>query len=167
MVLGGLWHGANWTFVAWGTLHGAYLVINHFWRYLVQGRFDQPLLYRAAAWAITLFAVINAWVMFRAESWDQAMQFYHAMYFLSAGSGTPEPVLAVGQLVPLLIVASAGALAMPNSQQLVGLQPMDSPARLSRLNWRPTPAWGGLLALLLVACALKLHSFSAFLYFQF
>jgi D-alanyl-lipoteichoic acid acyltransferase DltB (MBOAT superfamily) len=167
MILGGLWHGANWTFVAWGTLHGVYLVINHFWRYLTQGRFDRSLWYRAGSWAITLFAVINAWVMFRAESWDQAMQFYHAMYFLSAGSGAPEPLLAASRLVPLLVLAAAGALAMPNSQELVGLQQTDPPGYLSGLKWRPTPAWGGLLALLLVACALKLHSFSAFLYFQF
>src|SRR5262245_35553426 len=38
MVLGGLWHGAAWTFVAWGALHGAYLIVNHLWRNVVASR---------------------------------------------------------------------------------------------------------------------------------
>jgi D-alanyl-lipoteichoic acid acyltransferase DltB (MBOAT superfamily) len=167
MVLGGLWHGANWTFVAWGTLHGLFLVVNHFWRYLVRGRCDDSTLYRGAAWSITLFAVVNAWVMFRANSWQQAVRFYQEMYFAPPGLAEQQPLLAAGQVVPLLAGALFAALAMPNSQEIAGLQPGGSDVRLPRVRWRPTPAWGGLLALLLVCCALKLHSFSAFLYFQF
>jgi D-alanyl-lipoteichoic acid acyltransferase DltB (MBOAT superfamily) len=164
MVLGGLWHGANWTFVAWGALHGAYLVVNHFWRYLVRGRFASSLLYRSAAWALTLFAVINAWVVFRAHSWEQAKGFFRQMYI---GIDPQAGVLAAAQLVPLLVFGFLAALAMPNSQEIVGLQQPETGRHPARIRWRPTPAWGGLLALLLVACALRLHSFSAFLYFQF
>jgi D-alanyl-lipoteichoic acid acyltransferase DltB (MBOAT superfamily) len=167
MVLGGLWHGANWTFVAWGTLHGLYLVVNHFWRYLVRGRFDHSVFYRGSAWLITLFAVTNAWVMFRAQSWEQAMRFYKLMYFGESGTGIADSMLATDQLLPLLLGAFIAALAMPNTQEIVGLQRAETGGRLARVRWRPTPVWGGLLALLLVACALKLHSFSAFLYFQF
>ena len=66
-----------------------------------------------------------------------------------------------------MLGAFIAALAMPNTQEIVGLQQTESGGTLARVRWRPTPVWGGFLALLLVACALKLHSFSAFLYFQF
>ncbi len=167
MVLGGLWHGANWTFVAWGTLHGIYLVVNHFWRYLVRDRFHASAAYRVAAWALTLFAVINAWVVFRAHSWDQALDFYRLMYQLPPGFDLQASVLASVQLPALLVLGFLVALVMPNSQEIVALQPAEGRGLPARVRWRPTPAWGGLLALLLVTCALKLHSFSAFLYFQF
>ena len=167
MVLGGLWHGANWTFVAWGTLHGIFLVINHLWRYLVGDRFDASILYRGAAWAVTLFAVINAWVVFRAHSWEQALGFYRHMYQWPLAEATMAPVLAVARLVPLLALGFLLALTMPNSQEIVGLQQREGRGLPGHVRWQPTPVWGGVLALLLVACALKLHSFSAFLYFQF
>ena len=68
MLLGGLWHGAGWTFVLWGALHGAYLTINHLWRDLVAERFLQ----RAPGWLgapigglLTFVAVVSAWVLFR------------------------------------------------------------------------------------------------------
>ena len=62
MLLGGLWHGAGWTYVAWGGLHGLYLLVNHAWRWL-----KRPLLSQLLAWAITLLAVIVAWMFFRAS----------------------------------------------------------------------------------------------------
>src|SRR5450631_3705009 len=70
MLLGGLWHGASWTFVVWGGLHGAYLLVNHAWR-SAAGRLPRPgaLLGAAGRFAgrgLTLLAVIVAWVFFRA-----------------------------------------------------------------------------------------------------
>ena len=71
MLLGGLWHGAGWTFIIWGGLHGIYLVINHAWRglrqKLGQDLSRSTLAGRTAARALTLLAVIVAWVYFRAE----------------------------------------------------------------------------------------------------
>ena len=76
MLLGGLWHGAAWTFVFWGFLHGFYLVINHAWRNL---RAQLPAGYapiRALEslfyWALTFVAVVVAWVYFRADSMTTA-----------------------------------------------------------------------------------------------
>ncbi len=83
MLLGGLWHGANWTFVIWGGLHGLYLLWNHFWR----GRVT-PLLPRALAvgrpyavfsWAVTMLAVIVAWTFFRAENVSAAQVILQGM----------------------------------------------------------------------------------------
>ena len=66
MLLGGLWHGANWTFVAWGGLHGAALAVNHVW----QGRgFRLP---RIVAWALTLLFVMACWVLFRSADFATA-----------------------------------------------------------------------------------------------
>lgn len=70
MLLGGLWHGANWTFVVWGAAHGLMLMVNHAWQALP---FSQhPVLTsrpaRAVAILITFLAVTLAWVPFRAES---------------------------------------------------------------------------------------------------
>src|SRR4051794_2040526 len=73
MLLGGLWHGAGWNFIIWGGLHGFYLGINHLWR---GWRGDAaPLASGAAAaatkilcWAVTFFAVVIAWVFFRAKT---------------------------------------------------------------------------------------------------
>ena len=68
MLLGGLWHGAAWTFVAWGALHGAYLAINHYARECgFSARF--PAL---AGFALVNLLVVIAWVFFRAETFESA-----------------------------------------------------------------------------------------------
>jgi D-alanyl-lipoteichoic acid acyltransferase DltB (MBOAT superfamily) len=83
MVLGGLWHGAGWTFVIWGTLHGMYLVINHLWRTLRQraGRTAQraTILGRGIAWLITFVAVVVGWVFFRAANFGDAAAILRGM----------------------------------------------------------------------------------------
>jgi alginate O-acetyltransferase complex protein AlgI len=82
MLLGGLWHGANWTFVAWGGLHGLYLMVNHAWHALKQ-EFDLPLQgSRGGRWTarlVTFLAVVVAWVFFRAESVDSALHVLKGM----------------------------------------------------------------------------------------
>jgi alginate O-acetyltransferase complex protein AlgI len=84
MLLGGLWHGANWTFVVWGGLHGAYLVIAHSWQELrtrLHWRAGAPsLLGSALARALTFFVVAIAWVFFRAENFHAAAGMLHSMF---------------------------------------------------------------------------------------
>ena len=76
MVLGGLWHGAGWTFVCWGALHGFFLIINHGWRAArrLLGIADNAggVAGRLAAWALTFLAVVVAWVFFRAPDLNTA-----------------------------------------------------------------------------------------------
>jgi alginate O-acetyltransferase complex protein AlgI len=67
MLLGGLWHGAGWTYILWGGLHGVYLVINHGWRKLY-GHRKKSKLFEIITWMTTMLAVVVAWVPFRAES---------------------------------------------------------------------------------------------------
>lgn len=110
MLLGGLWHGAGWTFVLWGGLHGLYLLINHLWRhwfattrlYRWQGSFGASqqdmgspsiasklmqrfvlLMGKCTSQLLTLLAVIFAWVLFRAENLDIAGRVYAGMFGLN------------------------------------------------------------------------------------
>ncbi len=83
MLLGGLWHGAGWTFVAWGALHGVYLAINHGWLSLRKafGLASEPKswLMRGSATALTFFAVVVGWVFFRAPDFDAAIRMLSGM----------------------------------------------------------------------------------------
>jgi alginate O-acetyltransferase complex protein AlgI len=81
MLLGGLWHGAGWTFVLWGLLHGFYLVINHIWRAIFINKINFRL-NRTIAWFITFFAVTISWVPFRAESFNGAGNILAGMFGL-------------------------------------------------------------------------------------
>jgi D-alanyl-lipoteichoic acid acyltransferase DltB (MBOAT superfamily) len=90
MVLGGLWHGAGWTFVVWGALHGFYLVVNHAWQALRGG--EQAAAARKPtswAWLLTFLAVIVGWVFFRSKDLDTAFDVLRGMAGLN-GFVLPE-----------------------------------------------------------------------------
>ena len=74
-VLGGIWHGAGWTFVFWGVLHGTALVIHRLWQSL------GFKLNRVLAWFITFNFINIAWVFFRAKEFDDALKVLHGMFF--------------------------------------------------------------------------------------
>lgn len=78
MLIMGLWHGAGWTFVIWGGLHGVFLVINHRWRCM-----HIPLP-RVLCWTLTFLCVVVAWVFFRAASVGEAISILHAMADVSS-----------------------------------------------------------------------------------
>lgn len=86
MLLGGLWHGAGWTFVAWGALHGAYLVVHHAWQSVWPK--DDRAAPRWWARALTFLAVLLAWVVFRAPDMATAGDILHAMI---GGNGVSLP----------------------------------------------------------------------------
>jgi hypothetical protein len=95
MLLGGLWHGAGWTFVIWGGLHGLYLSINHLWRgfssrLLLLRRLPRSLR-RASAWSVTFLAVVVSWVFFRAADFDAAAQILQGMAGLN-GVAIPNAI---------------------------------------------------------------------------
>ena len=106
MLLGGLWHGAGWTFVMWGGLHGAYLVVNHTWHTLRRGLgFDlknTTVFGRVTARLITFIAVVVSWVFFRAETFDGGMNILRGM------SGQQEVVLRASYLGYLNMIGHLG-----------------------------------------------------------
>ena len=92
MVLGGLWHGAGWTFVVWGGLHGFYLMINHAWRNLKQGMgwSDGGRWSNLGAGALTFLAVVVGWVFFRADSFSSAVTLLQGMVAMNGVSVHPS-----------------------------------------------------------------------------
>lgn len=129
MLLGGLWHGAGWTFVIWGGLHGVYLVINHGWsafRKALGQRMENPTWWgRVSGRFITFVAVVVAWVFFRADNIDIAFALLKSMAGLN-GMTLPDVWLTKWTTEgPWLEVYYwiAGLLAiawfMPNSQMIM------------------------------------------------
>jgi alginate O-acetyltransferase complex protein AlgI len=99
MLLGGLWHGANWTFVVWGAYHGALLVIHRTFQ-SEWGRL--PVILRQAG---TFVAVVVGWVLFRSETFDMALALYGKMFSLQSGADF------VGGTVLAIALLTAGVLA--------------------------------------------------------
>lgn len=159
MLLGGLWHGAGWQFVAWGGMHGVMLAGVHAWRRMGLIRLPSGL-----AWGLTLAAVMLAWIAFRAASLEVAMAMYGGLLRLPAPLVLPPLDLVVAELArqqvvqgliwiipPLLAVASVGR----NSLQCC-----------LTLSDRARGALSGAL-LLMVLKALAERPDRAFLYFNF
>jgi len=145
-VLGGLWHGAAWTFVAWGALHGAGLVTLRAWR---RTGLRLPSF---AGWALTLLFVMVGWVFFRAASLADAAALLRAM----AGAAPAAPSGAVAGPAEIAIVAVAA---------LIALWPRNSNAMVDGFTPRPRNAFA--VAASLVVCLLHLGRVTPFLYFNF
>ena len=190
MLLGGLWHGASWTFVFWGGLHGTYLLVNHAWRGwreargLAGGRWWT----RAAARTLTFVVVVVGWVFFRAPTWRGAMTMLAGM---AGGHGVAIPdrlAHVLGPMLPTPVRAGglgafgtapaaltlAGALLIvwlaPNTEQLMARwHPVLDDVEPTRLAWRPTPAVGVLVGFLLFFALRTLFRLtpSEFLYYRF
>ncbi len=187
MILGGLWHGAGWTFVFWGFLHGAYLVVNHLWRNNVSpflGGMERNFL--PVYGAVTFLLVVVAWVFFRSPTFEVALNVLTGMFL-------PQSVALPGELSVNAMLAALpgirwgggmtyadfmafwtfalGAFALiwlaPNTVQIFGLAGQgqykaDRPPRPRAMRW-------GAVAMLLWISAFGVFSAvpSEFLYFQF
>jgi alginate O-acetyltransferase complex protein AlgI len=85
MLLGGLWHGAAWTFVIWGALHGTALLIHREWIRLTEGLKWAARGMRWFAWPITIFAICVAWIFFRAHDLSSAGTILTQFAFFHGG----------------------------------------------------------------------------------
>jgi hypothetical protein len=184
MLLGGLWHGAGWNLLIWGGLHGLYLCINHLWQgWRGAGAKVRSGFATIACWAITFFAVVIAWVFFRARTAAGAWQMLGALFGFEAGSSAyvspgilrlMDLPLLVGEK-PLLItgagmvaLALAIALILPNVPQLFGYREYRrAPERGGLLRWRPSAPWALVFALALSLSLFGMWQRLEFLYFQF
>ena len=198
MFLCGLWHGAGWTYIVFGLLHGVYLCVNQGWRMLRkrlgQDRKHPTRAGTVAAIALTYVAWLVGLAFFRADSVPHALQIVGGLVGMH-GFALPDYWLAKwgmfgqwlslngvsfgnsrglipGGLINWIILLLAIVWFAPNTQQIMArfnpalLIPRDmKPAR--RLAWRPSVAFGVLVAVVAFASLVNLHRQSEFLYFQF
>jgi alginate O-acetyltransferase complex protein AlgI len=157
MFIGGLWHGAAWTFVAWGLLHGSYLALE---------RLAKAFVKKENAWAdkigvklllglITYVAVLIAWVYFRASDFNVASRLIGGMFGRHA---TGDAILSTREMLQVGVVTFFLLIAHWS------LRDISIETAVQRLpRWVVTTAW------LLMACAIILTqgSSNAFIYFQF
>jgi alginate O-acetyltransferase complex protein AlgI len=117
-LIGGIWHGAGWTFLVWGALHGSAVVLHRCWQ-------DQGLrLPSWLGWSMTFLFVNFAWVFFRAEDLPAAQRMLSSMLGLGGGGmgGVGSALLPLEALLSLGLAALLAFLA-PNSQQISGFVP--------------------------------------------
>jgi len=164
MLLGGLWHGAAWTFVAWGALHGLYLCINHAWTNY--GPPIPPVLarpVRIVAFLLTFLAVVIAWVFFRADSLTSALSV------LSKMADPTRIVLGHTEMIQGVLIAIYAAIAWfaPNTQEVMGYDHKNRRVGENLSVWRQH-AWlvyGGAAAFAFGILGIQQHS--EFIYFRF
>lgn len=123
MVLGGLWHGASWNFILWGTLHGIYLTINHAWQNLLN-RFNyikltKSFIYISSTCLLTFLMVIIAWVFFRAIDIHSAINILTGMSGLRGFSiPSDSSIFQDSHLFYYLFTAIFVCFFLPNTQQI-------------------------------------------------
>lgn len=184
MLIGGVWHGAGWTFVIWGALHGTYLLLYHAWRGVREKKGlttkTPSLLGIMFARLATFLLVVIAWVFFRAETVESASSLLVSMtgaHGFSSNLSRFHLSSAWLAIVPLLAVV----WFLPNTHQLLGrFEPTLEYAQgkappvprwtlgvsaHGALQWRPYVAW--VLAILLISSVLGLSRISEFIYWQF
>ncbi len=171
MLLGGLWHGAAWTFVLWGAVHGVGLAVNHLWR-AVWGERGSRLPGGSGVWVgrgITFFLVVLGWVLFRATSFPAAWHLFEAMF----GFGSPvagAPFLLKTKTWVWLAGLLAACWLLPNTAEMMAeQQPYQGivKPRYPWLGWTMRPAWAWACGLLLGASILSLSRAGEFLYYNF
>jgi len=180
MLLGGLWHGANWTFVCWGGLHGLYLIVNHAWHALrtklgyppARSIAESSTLGRLIAKTVTFLAVVIAWVFFRADDFHAAGRMLAAMAG-RLGSGFDQ--LSSMRSTLIWVIALLGvAFTMPNSQQIMrwarpalGIFPPRASQSRRIWQWGPEPLWALGVAAVAIVAVLHMSRPSEFVYYQF
>ena len=155
MLIGGLWHGAGWTFVVWGAIHGTALIAERWWRGR-PGVVQKPSTPLRRAWHrfATFQVVCFAWIFFRSDSFSDA---WSTIARLFTAWGEPSPLVTSGVLAAIAIGIG--------SQYLPSRVPLGLMARFSRL---PVPAQAVVLSVaLLVTHALGPEGVAPFIYFQF
>ncbi|MDE2492478.1 MAG: MBOAT family protein [Alphaproteobacteria bacterium] len=177
MLLGGLWHGANWTFMIWGGLHGFYLIVNHAWRSLwASARIKLPSALRPlgppASVFLTFAATTVAWVVFRADDFPSAILVLRGL----CGQGGQSSLITFSPLAASALVALFAIVWFaPNSMEMTwSYRPaLDPPKGTSTvrqirlLRWQPSRATAVTFGLVCIAAVLALSNLSPFIYFQF
>ena len=149
MLLGGLWHGAAWTFIAWGALHGAVQAVERVWRHFREGKAALP---HWLGVIVTFHIVCLGWILFRAESFDLAMQMLQGLTRMA-------PMMV---LTPFLLALIVGGIAMH------WLPPRAVEGLAVRVREAPAITMGVLIGIMILLVeAMRPEGVAPFIYFQF
>jgi len=177
-LLGGLWHGAGWTFVVWGALHGSVMVIHRFWSKI---GFKMPAL---IAWFSTFVFVNATWVFFRAGSFKDALKVLRGMAgingisfgiktssifsfitsWLGGVKALSTPAMASLETTAFIIVFGLASFLMPNSVEAIRFLPYSG-----RLAFKPCflyAVFAGIILFYFILSGIQ-NAPSEFLYFNF
>jgi len=154
MLIGGLWHGASWTFVVWGGLHGLYLAVERVLRKRYAGFRPTPPV--QLGMALLTYALVNiTWVFFRAETFSKAWQVLRGMFGFNPGAA---PILPTVHLVMVALIVSG----IVSAHWLMRNRTLESVVART-----PAALLCGIWALMLFAIVITQGTGSAFIYFQF
>lgn len=176
MLLGGLWHGAGWTFVVWGGLHGMFLSLNHGW-HVVRRKLGQdperPLSKPVHLISVlfTFLVVSFAWVFFRADDMRHALTIAQTMLGINGFDMHSANALVSHTTRNYLLITLLLVWLAPNTQQIMqNFRPaLDTPngMRVTRLIWKPNYKWALIHAFVAMIALMSLSELSEFIYFQF
>jgi alginate O-acetyltransferase complex protein AlgI len=157
MFIGGFWHGAAWTFLVWGAIHGAFLGVERFIRERWRADERAPLLPRPASaalqWLVTFHVVCLAWIFFRADELGTAWDVVTGI----ATNGGPAPLVTT-----LIVVLVAVSIASQFTPAGAGLQ-----ARRAFRSWSRAAQAAAIAGALTLIDVLGPDGVAPFIYFQF
>ena len=165
MLIIGLWHGAGWSYVFWGALHGVMLMVNHLWRTL---HIELP---KIVCWLMTFSGIVVGWVFFRAATFSEALSMLAAMTDVQNIVLPIKYAQSLGFLQTCgiqfdVINGSLGKPLLACVVLLICALSFNNPVRWMekyRANWR----WFAFVLLLMGAALYKMDKYTEFLYFQF
>ncbi len=170
-LIAGIWHGAGWTMVVYGLIHGLALAVNLGWR-----EFKMPALHPVVGWGLTMCVVVSGLVVFRAPDLATAGQILASMWGLAAFFAEPASFvqLDLQWALPLVTLLGAIVLLMPNTQEILRRhwvssdpKPAEDRAPAWQLVWKATPTWAFATSVVVVLAIGSIKGQSTFLYYQF
>ena len=172
-LLAGIWHGAGWSFVVYGLIHGLALAVCHGWQH-----FKMPSVGYTAGWAMTMLVVLVGLVIFRAPDLSTSGAILSSMFGITALTGGYDPtdMVSLDMFAALSLVGIYGVIVLtaPNSQEIlrnhwVSCDPETEAETKpqSVVRWTPNAAWAVVAAVMLVIAFTSLGADGNFLYYKF
>jgi alginate O-acetyltransferase complex protein AlgI len=167
-LVAGMWHGAGWTFVLYGLMHGFAIAAYLGWR-----EFSPVMLPSPMAWMLTMVTVVSGLVMFRAPDVSTALSILGHMWGLG-GTGTEIIALDAARAMSMIVLLGAITLLLPNTQQIlhhdwpvIDTKPETAEMEAGLVSWRPSISAALVSACIFTVAITSIGSTTGFLYYKF
>jgi D-alanyl-lipoteichoic acid acyltransferase DltB (MBOAT superfamily) len=186
MGIAGMWHGAGWTFIAYGLAHGALLAINHCWRKTpIAKKIGRQTSFKYFAIFLTYTAVTLTMALFRSPDIDTAITLLKSLLSINNLQFThhlQQPIISdisrqlhwnltpMQKILPIMIFMHAWIWVLPNMQQIMAGRHYASCSiqqKPTRILWKPNGIWSIVTAMALTFSLMALYETGVFLYFKF